>query len=169
MWFDHNLICIVRWHLEIREANTITDVIKKSTSWLRGAFFHRPEKKDNSFLIFSKTITHSLPFPCRKKKTTQLWVFLFCFFCGLLLAKEDIDVPLQEAALQEMCSLVRMISQQASKEVYLMWSQRQKGSGTETNKMTQRQQKDSWHLIQVTLFLLNSYYRMCCDLKCNAI
>lgn len=80
LWFDHNLICIVRWHLEIREANTITDVIKKSTSWLRRAFFHRPKKKkkDNSFLISSKTITHSLPFPCRKKKNTHSSGF-FCF------------------------------------------------------------------------------------------
>ncbi len=36
LWFDHNFIyqiskiCIVGWHLEISEANTITDVIKRA-------------------------------------------------------------------------------------------------------------------------------------------
>lgn len=87
-WFYQlSKICIVGWHLEIREANTITDVIEKSTSWLRGAFFHRLKKKnDNSFLISSKTITNSLPFPCRKKPTAVF--FFFVFFLWATACKE---------------------------------------------------------------------------------
>lgn len=110
---------------------------------------NKSKKKTTCFLSLVKPSPIHFLSHVGKKKTHSSG-----FFCGLLLAKEDIDVPLQKAALQEMWSLVRMISQQASKEVYLMWSQRQKGSGTETNKMTQRQQKDSWHLMQVTHFFI---------------
>jgi len=64
-----------------------------------GEFSFTDQKKTTHFLslVKKKSITHSL--------------FVVVVVCGLLLAKKDMDVLLREAALQEMCSLVRMISQ----------------------------------------------------------
>lgn len=90
LWIDHDFIyqlskiCIVGWHLEIREANTITDVIKKSTSWLRGAFFHRPKKRMTTHFL-SLVKPSPIHFLSHVEKNPQPGFFFF--FVGYCLQR----------------------------------------------------------------------------------